>query len=255
MLSNPNVIISEVHKLYIQNLRDHLQNDLCHFDRTDSPALATFKSLVRSKFREGEPEGDIINYYLENINCLSESPKELKLIRDLQETQTPEERAALYAEYYCSTSSNEPDSASVRFKRKYEKIFLSPTPHDEVIAMMRKEVNETRDRKLKDLNAKLRELEMGQKAHLKQQQKKRDREVSEQIVDCSLEDCPIEINLNTDEVIECAVCEWLSEMSKEARVGQRERRQRTIYCSAEHADDDFVSYGPPCWLPSSIHSI
>jgi hypothetical protein len=108
---------------------------------------------------------------------------------------------------------------------------------------MRKEASEFQKNRVGKFKSQLSELQMAQNAHLKNKQRKLDRNgrerdnLRDQTVGCSLEDCMNEVNLMTDNIIECAICEWLA-----GKGGQNaERRERAIYCSIDHAESDFVS--------------
>jgi hypothetical protein len=141
--------------------------------------------------------------------------------------------------YYCRPAwADSPQQKA--FKAKYARMFGELIPHDEVLAAMEKEAADSHASKIDVLQREISELQMAQSAHLKVKAKKEekhermilDREPSPKMVQCSLDGCANEVNLLAD-TIECAICEWLHRKGGE--------RGRYVYCSVEHADEDFVS--------------
>jgi len=252
-LSEPDPSLEAVHSIFAAGLRHHLKNEHCTPRVSDLPSTITMKSILSNMFMEGEPTPSILDFYLSDLEGRVSETEVARFVAAMQKTKTPEDRARLYVLYYCSTSPNDPPVLR-DFKQKYARIFEALVPHDEVLAAMRKEAQEYQAKNMQQLEERLSALELGKKAHLKKEQRKNARnggDVIEQVVNCSLEGCPIEVNLMTEEVIECVVCEWMAE--KGGMDG--ERRERAVYCSVEHAEDDFVSISSrqPISFPLTIN--
>lgn len=240
-LDNPRRQLSEVHSLFKTGLRGHFKRDLCTPGKHESERLKTLRSLTISMFDDDTPLSVILKFYLSELNARAEDSETAKLLNLLQTTRSAEERAVIYIQLYCPPSLQ--DSPRQRnFKQKYTRLFEALTPHDEVVALMRKEADDYSKTRISEAQSRLSELKMAQNAHLKNKQRKLDRQrrgeesAREQVVDCVLEGCANEVNLVTSEVIECAICEWLAK--KEGQ--DSERRERAVYCSTEHAEADFV---------------
>lgn len=226
--NDPGSSLDDLHATFRSGLREYLKQDLC--SGTGAGQLE-----VTEIFSEQRPTGDILNACLSQAQQRAPNPDAAAFIAELQDTKTPEERAQLYIRYYCSSSWA--DSSSVKnFKSKYARMFEQLVPHDEVVDAMRKEAEGSQSSKLEGLRRQLNELEMAQSAHLKakakKDQKMRDREPTPGVVQCSLVGCANEVDLATDETIECAVCEWLERKGSE--------KGRAFYCCMEHAEEDFV---------------
>ncbi len=241
-LNEPDPSLEAVHSIFTARLRHHLKNEHCTPHVSDLPSTTTMKRILLNMFMEGEPIPSILNFYLSDLEGRVSETEAAQFVAAMQKTKTPEDRARLYVLYYCSNGPNDPPVLR-DFKEKYTRIFEALVPHDEVLVAMRKEAQDYQAKNVQhvqQLEERLGALELGKKAHLKKEQRKNARnggDVTEQVVNCSLDGCPIEINLMTEEVIECVICEWMAE--KGGMDG--ERRERAVYCSVEHAEDDFVS--------------
>lgn len=243
-LNKPDVDWNLIHKAFESGIRQHLRNDLCAVQPSDRPTSISSKQIMSAMYSDGTPLPKILKFYISELESRAPTEATAKMIRTLQSTRTAEERARLYIEYYCSSDPSDPPILR-NFKQKYARMFEALVPHDEVLKAMRKEVDEVQKSKAEKLQSQLSELQMAQNAHLKNKQKKLDRNGrghgnAQQMVDCMMEGCVNEVNLMTDEIIECFICEWLA-----GKGGQNgEGRQRAIYCSAEHAEQDFVCQSP-----------
>lgn len=240
--NDPQTPLDDLHVWFQAQIRGVVR-DICQAHGDISP------EALMEIFHDGRPTNASINIVLTQIQQNSPNPDAAAFTADLQKTKTPEERAQLYIKYYCSSSLND-SSLMKNFVAKYARIFEEQKPLDEVLKDMQKEAEDSQSSKLAGLRGELSELEMAQSAHMKAQarkdQKKRDREPSPGVAQCSLNGCANEINLATDEVIECAVCEWL-----ERRGSQK---GRAFYCSVEHAEDDFVSLFTSCTRSSAYEA-
>lgn len=245
VFDNPNgYSLDDAHFLSQSALRNHLKQDLCTAQPSDTSEINSLKYMISDVFNEGHSStGDIINRYLHSIHHASrENPDAGSFVEALQPTTTPEERAQIYIKYYCSPSYN--DTPPVKaFKSKYARIFESLAPHDEVLSAMRKEASDAQTSKVSKLRETLGELKMAQSAHLKGKKKKEEknqrmmeREPSPRMVRCALDVCVNEVDIVGGGVVECAVCEWL----------EKKGGGRTVYCSVEHAEADFVSFCYAC---------
>lgn len=243
-LNKPDVDWNLIHKAFESGIRQHLRNDLCAVQPSDRPTSISSKQIMSAMYSDGTPLPKILKFYISELESRAPTEATAKMIRTLQSTRTAEERARLYIEYYCSSDPSDPPILR-NFKQKYARMFEALVPHDEVLKAMRKEVDEVQKSKAEKLQSQLSELQMAQNAHLKNKQKKLDRNGrghgnAQQMVDCMMEGCVNEVNLMTDEIIECFICEWLA-----GKGGQNgEGRQRAIYCSAEHAEQDFETHDP-----------
>jgi hypothetical protein len=231
-----------VHTLFQTGLKSHLKNDLCTPHPQDDPTSTSLKKLAMDMYKDDAPLPTILKFYLSELEARAPSPEAAQFLVALQATKTPEERAPLYIQYYCSPDPQDPPVLR-NFKQKYARMFEALVPHDEVLSSMKKEADEFHKNKLGTFKSQLSELQMAQNAHLKNKQKKLDRtqgghgDTRDQMVECTLEGCMAEINLMTGEIIECVICEWLA-----GKGGQNgDRRERAVYCSVEHAESDFVS--------------
>ncbi|KAE8448747.1 hypothetical protein EG329_008962 [Mollisiaceae sp. DMI_Dod_QoI] len=228
--NNPGSSLDDLHATFRSGLREYLKQDLC----SGTGAAQRERTEI---FVEERPTADVLNACLDHAQQKAPNPDAAAFIAELQETKTPEERAQLYVKYYCNSSWI--DSSSVKnFKSKYARMFEQLVPHDEVVDAMRKEAEGSQLSKLEGLRRQLNELEMAQSAHLKakakKDQKMRDREPTPGVVQCSLVGCANEVDLATDETIECAVCEWLERKGSE--------KGRAFYCCVEHAEEDFEEH-------------
>jgi hypothetical protein len=243
-LNNPDgYSLEEVHALFLSALREHMKQDLCILQSTDSPETRALKSMTRDMFDNGRPTSEILSDYAAAVERNAPNPDAAAFAAALNDSKTKEERAQIYIDYYCSPSWRD-TSQQKNFKAKYARLFEQLIPHDEVVAAMKKEADDSQLSKIDGLQRDLGELQMAQSAHLKDKAKKEeksqrmmmDREPSPKMVQCSLDGCGNEINLLADAIIECAICEWLDRKGGE--------RGRYVYCSIQHADEDFVSFLP-----------
>lgn len=226
--NDPSSSLDDLHANFRLAVLEYLTQNLC-----SGPGLS--KDELSNMFKEGTSATEIITKCLEQAQQRAPNADAAAFIVELQDTKTAEERAQIYAKYYCSNSWA--DSSPVKnFKAKYARIFEQLVPYDEVVSVMRKEAEESQSSKISGLRRQLNELEMAQSAHLKakarKDQKMRDREPTPGVVQCSLVGCANEIDLATDETIECAICEWLERKGSD--------KGRAFYCCMDHADDDFV---------------
>ncbi|KAF8854368.1 hypothetical protein BDZ45DRAFT_747631 [Acephala macrosclerotiorum] len=225
--NDPQTPTDDLHAWFRSQIREVVR-DICQAREDISP------DALMEIFHDERPTNDSINIILTQLQQSAPNPDAAAFTADLQKTKTPEERAQIYIKYYCSSSPN--DSSLVKnFKAKYARMFEEQKPFDEVLNDMQKEAEDSKSSRLAGLRRQLNELEMAQSAHMKAQarkdQKRRDREPSPGVAQCSLDGCANEINLATEEIVECAVCEWLE------RKGSQ--KGRAFYCSVEHAEDDF----------------
>jgi hypothetical protein len=228
--NDPESSLDDLHSVFRSAVRNYLKQNL---GSKYGPSRAELEEM----FNEERSTSEILNTCLEKAQQRAPNRNAASFIAELQHIRTPEERAQLYAKYYCSYFWTDPSHVK-NFKAKYARMFEQLMPYDEVVAAMRKEAAESQSSKLAGLRRQLNELEMAQSAHLKAQarkdQKMRDREPSPGMVQCSLPGCANEVDLATDETIECAVCEWLERRGSE--------KGRAFYCCLDHAEEDFVSF-------------
>lgn len=237
---DPQVQQAEVKAIFDYGLKEHFKNDLCTFRVHDNETTKSLKKRTKEMFGANTPLSTILQFYLSN-DIRAKDPKTAELCQLLEQTRTLEERAAIYVQHYCPILPS--DSSTQRnFKQKYARIFESLAPHDQVVAAMRREADEYSRKEIEKLEARMSQLKMAQNAHVKNKQRKLERkrrgeeQSREQVVECAKEGCSNGVNLVTSEVIECAICEWLAKQGGH----ERERRQRAVYCMAEHAETDFV---------------
>ncbi|CZT50905.1 uncharacterized protein RSE6_11975 [Rhynchosporium secalis] len=234
--------LDDNHSFFRSVLRDHLKQDLCTVLPTDDAKIASFKYKTSDFFNEGRSTEEILDAYLGHVSTIAPSPEAAAFNSALQDSTTRDERAQLYVKYYCSSSWN--DSPAVKaIKTKHSRMFEALLPHDHVLALWRKDARDSQSTKLAELQGKLSDIKMAHSAYLKNKKKKAEKaEKDQRMVDreparieqCTLGGCPIEINLVTEEVIECAVCEWMDRKGGE--------RGRAVYCSVEHANEDFEEH-------------
>jgi hypothetical protein len=232
--------LEEVHTFFLSAFREHLKQDLCRPTPKDTSQTLSLKSNTAAQFDSGRPTADILSDYAAAVERNAPNPDAAAFASSINNSRTNEERAQIYANYYCRPSwADSPHQKA--FKVKYARMFESLIPHDEVLAAMKKEAEDSHASKIDVLQREISELQMAQSAHLKVKKKKEEkdqkmimleREESPKMVQCSLEGCTNEVNL-LGETIECAICEWLHRKGGE--------RGRYVYCSVEHADEDFVS--------------
>lgn len=242
MLNNPNgYSLEEVHALFLSTFRDHLKQDLCRPTTRDMPQLRALKSSTAAQFESGRPTADILSDYAAAIERIAPDPDAAAFAAAINNSRTKEERASVYSNYYCRPSwADSPQQKA--FKAKYARLFESLLPHDEVLSAMKKEAEDSHASKIDVLQREISELQMAQSAHMKVKAKKEEkdhkmtmeRDPSPKMVQCSLDGCANEVNLLSD-TIECAICEWLQ---------RKGGRGRFLYCSVEHAEEDFVSFLP-----------
>jgi hypothetical protein len=234
--------LEEVHALFISAFREHLKQDLCRPTSRDTPQIQGLKTSTAAQFDGGRPTADILSDYAAGIERSAPNPDAAAFASAINNSRTKEERATVYANYYCRPSwADSPQQKA--FKAKYARLFEALLPHDEVLSAMKKEAEDSHASKIDVLQREIGELQMAQSAHMKVKAKKEEkdhkmmmeREPSPKMVQCSLNDCANEVNLLSD-TIECAICEWLHRKGGE--------RGRYVYCSVEHADEDFVSFAP-----------
>jgi len=231
--------LKEVHALFQSTFREHLKQDLCTPVEKDTPQSFSLKSATAYQFDSGRPTADILSDYAAAIENIAPNPDAAVFASAINNSTSQEERARIYMNYYCRPAwADSPQQKA--FKAKYARMFEALVPHDEVLAAMKKEAADSQANKIDVLQREISELQMAQSAHMKVKAKKEekhermvlDREPSPKMVQCSLDGCTNEVNLLAD-TIECAICEWLHRKGRE--------RGRYVYCSVEHADEDFVS--------------
>ena len=231
------VHFDEVHEAH---LRGHLQLDFCTPRDTDNTDILSSKTRIAHMFQDGAPLNDIIDVYARDQLKLCPTPDARDFQFHMQNLKTPEERAQLYAKYYCTIEPQ--DSTAVKtMKGKYARQFSELIPHDIVLASMRKEANKLHEAEISKLRAKANEMQMAKSASMKE--KRRRAELADQrmlakneersrYAMCELHSCTNELDLHED-TMECVLCDWLA--SKDPT------RSRAYYCSLAHADEDFVS--------------
>jgi hypothetical protein len=231
--------LAELHVFFQSAFREHLKQDLCKSLAKDTPQTLSMKSATVAQFDSGRPTADILSDYAAAIERNAPNDDAAAFASAVNNSRTKEERAQVYMNYYCRPAwADSPQQKA--FKAKYARMFGELIPHDEVLAAMKKEAADSHASKIDVLQREISELQMAQSAHLKVKAKKEeknermilDREPSPKMVQCSLDSCANEVNLLAD-TIECAICEWLHRKGGE--------RGRYVYCSVEHADEDFVS--------------
>ncbi|KAL2069307.1 hypothetical protein VTL71DRAFT_15645 [Oculimacula yallundae] len=238
--NSPEVFSLEDNHAFFQSvLREHLKQDLCSVLPSDDANTTSFKYKTSDFFNEERSIDEILDAYLTHVATIAPSPEAATFNDALQDTTSREERAQLYIKYYCTPSVD--DSPAVKaIKTKHARMFGALLPHDQVLASWRKDAQDSQATKITEFQAKLSDIKMAQSAFLKS--KKRKAEKDQRVVDreparieqCALGECPIEINMLTDEVIECAICEWMDRKGGE--------RGRAVYCSVEHANEDFEEH-------------
>jgi len=242
-LNNPDgYSLEEVHALFQSAFREHLKQDLCTPVEKDTPQTFSLKSATAHQFDSGRPTADILSDYAAAIERIAPNPDAAAFASAINNSRSQEERAHIYMNYYCRPAwADSPQQKA--FKVKYARMFEALVPHDEVLAAMKKEAADSQANKIDVLQREISELQMAQSAHMKVKAKKEerhermilDREPSPKMVQCSLDGCANEVDL-LGATIECAICEWLHRKGGE--------RGRYVYCSVEHADEDFVSRLP-----------
>ncbi|KAK0110131.1 hypothetical protein ONS95_002784 [Cadophora gregata] len=234
--------LDDIHSFFQSVLREHLKQDLCTVLPTDDSKTTDFKYKTSEFFNEGHrATNEILDAYLDHVSTIAPNPDAAIASSRLQDTWNTESRARLYTAYYCSPiGPNEPPAAKA-IKAKHARMFEALVPHDEVLASWRKDAEDSQAAKISELQGKLSDIKMAQSAYLKNKKKKAekdqrmlDREPTPRIEQCALGGCPIEINLVMEEVIECAICEWMDRKGGE--------RGRAVYCSMEHANEDFEEH-------------
>ena len=237
--------MDDIHALFQAKIRHHLKRDLCWLRQgergVETAHSIVDKTMAAEKFDEGKPIKDILDFVLHSQLSSCQDPETAAFISQLQETKSPVERVPLYIKYYCNPSWND-TALQKNFKAKYARMFEDGVPHDEVVRAMKKEAGQTQDEELIGLKHRLAELQMAQSAHLKNKRKKAERkdrrdvdreEYEPKIAHCSFDSCENDINMESEGVIECALCDFLA--------SKTHSRRHFYYCSVRHADDDFVS--------------
>jgi hypothetical protein len=225
--------LEEIHALFQSTLREYLKQTLLAPKPSDNSDVYSYKSMAAGLLEQGKATNEVLKYY-HSAQLNSCNPSTASIVRALNNSQTPQESAQIYISLYCAPSpTDNPQQKNI--KQKYARLFEQLVPHDEVIAAWRKEAAASQDSKLAHLKGRLQELQMGQSAHLKDKARKaakaQRREPSPRVVACQREGCPLDVNISgSEEIIECAVCEWLE------RNGGR-----FYYCSFEHCEEDGVS--------------
>ncbi|KAH7308800.1 hypothetical protein BKA65DRAFT_519944 [Rhexocercosporidium sp. MPI-PUGE-AT-0058] len=232
--------LDDTHSFFQSVLREHLKQDLCTVLPTDSANITAFKYKTSDFFNEGRSTEEILDAYLGYASSIAPTPQAAAFNAALQDSTTKEERAQSYIDYYCASSWSDPPAVKA-IKAKHARMFEALVPHDQVLASWRKDAQESQTSKVAELQGKLSDIKMAQSAYLKNKKRKAekdqrmvDREPIPRIELCALRECPIKINLVTEEVIECAICEWMDRKGGE--------RGRAVYCSLEHANEDFEEH-------------
>jgi hypothetical protein len=257
MFNNPSVTLEAIHKRFQAELSQHLIQDLgavlpggqgdaveyeFDFERIfgEVPLETTLEMGLQAKTNvlASEPglDGRVGN------NVLQDPTHPAGFNVSLNNAKTAEQRAELYIAYYCTPVWN--DTPQQRnMKAKYSKLFESGESHDAVLQMWRKEAQDIKSRELDRLKQRLGELQMAQSAHLKNKARKiekdarmKDKEyvVVPRLVECSLPNCEVQMDVSKQGPIQCAVCDWLSRRSGD--------RRHFYYCSEDHVEKDFVSH-------------
>lgn len=222
-------------------LRDHLRNDFCTPHSTDRPENSAVRRMVADMFDNSFPLSEIISEYMKGQINASGSIDAATFLMQLQNTRDQESRATIYQHYYCNNDNS--DSSAVKaLKVKYGRQFGDFIPHDVVISAMREEAERSHSHGIDQLKSKVNELQMAKSASMKEQ-KRRAEQADQRMIDkhaetskhaeCSLPGCHVKIDL-MDETIECGLCDWLASKSSS--------RSRAMYCSIDHAEQDFVRY-------------
>ncbi|CAG8962013.1 hypothetical protein HYFRA_00014121 [Hymenoscyphus fraxineus] len=233
--------LKEMHRIFQSVLREHLKNDICATQPGDDADITKYKSATGNMLRNGRDIQDTIKYYTESQLQYSKVPGTAEFIKSLQGARNPTQRAQAYINFYCKIDPEDTPQQK-NFKNKYARVFESLTPHDEVVKAMKKEAADTQASKVSALQQEMDELQMAFSAHVKAKAKKaekeqriHDRELTPRYVSCNLEECPLDsINISNEEIIECAICEWLERKGR--------RRGPIYYCSVEHAEEDFADH-------------
>lgn len=228
--------LEEIHALFQSTFREYLKQILLAPKATDNSDINSYKSMAADLLEQGKATNEVLEYY-HTSQLNSCNPPTASIIRALNDSKTPRERAQIYISFYCTPSSTDtPQQKNI--KQKYARLFEQLIPHDDVLAAWHKEAAASQESKVADLRGRLQELQMGQSAHLKDKARKaanaQRREPSPRVVSCQREGCPLDVNISgAEEIIECAVCGWLE------RNGGRQGR--FYYCSFEHCEEDGVS--------------
>ena len=243
--------LEDIHAFFEARLRHHLKRDLCELrqgERGETAQSIVDKTMAAEKFDEGRPLQEILDSVLESHLSSCQDPEQAAFVSRLQNTKLPVDRFPLYIKYYCNPCWND-TALQKNFKAKYARMFEAGKPHDEVVRTMRTEAAQTQAEELSAWKHRLAELQMAQSAHLKNKRKKAERkdrkdlgreDYEPRVVHCSLKECESSIDVESEEAIECALCDYLARKSHS--------RTHFYYCSVQHAEEDFVSLLVP---PSS----
>lgn len=262
LLNRPDVPLDAIHDRFKAELRGHLEKDLCTVLPSDSPDVVRDKNHIKSLFDEGLDFNDILKCYIQAQRTRlayyddslrddgaaalpAEHPAGLNAA--IQDSKNADDRAGLYASYYCGQSwSDTPQQRNM--KAKYSKVFESGLSHDTVLGMWRRDAKGIKGREVERLKHGLGELQMAQSAHLKNKARKMEKDIrvkdrvyvdvpKPEPVKCSLEGCQVQMDAK-EGPIECAVCDWLVRQNPAVN-------RHFYYCSEEHAEEDFVSWPSP----------
>ncbi len=222
-------------RTFKKRLREHLKNDIC------SGLSECDREIYERMFGdESMPLQQILSIFLDE--SLSRAPNDdaAHFLSELQSTTTKEQRAKVYAGYYCTALPGD-SNAQKQFKQKYRERFEAGEDHDAVVRDMKIENEEVKKGRVKVHEGKLNDLQMAQKGHQKNQARKEEKrkliEEQKELEKCGFRGCDVVLDLVRDEGIECAVCEWILR-----RVRGHEGERGVVYCCVEHAKEDFVSF-------------
>ncbi|KAL3422748.1 hypothetical protein PVAG01_06904 [Phlyctema vagabunda] len=242
MFDTEGCTMKDVQERANQELRQHIKNDLIATD-SDSEPVRAYKQRAVELLNDGEDIDHVFDFLLAEQTKNLGDEDTARLAHEIQEAYTPTDRKAIYIRYYCTPSPN--DSKRVQnFKSKYTRQFQQELSHDTVLEAMRKEAQGSQIDDASHLHVRLNELQMAQSAHVKSLARKAEKDRKMQdfeptpepiTVPCTLPDCGIRVALEDEEYagpIECGLCDWLSQNSS--------TRQRVLYCSSQHAEQDFV---------------
>ncbi|KAI9644418.1 hypothetical protein NHQ30_007775 [Ciborinia camelliae] len=240
MFEQPQVYsLADIHKRADQELRAHLKKDLCAYRPDDSEDVAEFKDRTAMELDEGRDISKVLTSYLtEQIKSCP--PNQVDFILRINDTTTTEERIPIYVTYYCSPL--ETDSASIRnSKTRYARMFESGVPHDEVVAIIKKESTRTKEVEIAHLQSRLNALNLAQSAHLKAKAKKAKKDalksqrhqevIKESKALCSYDGCDEDVDLAVpDGALQCVLCDWIA-----SKVPEDRDHKRYYYCCPDHA--------------------
>lgn len=244
LLNNPNdVPLVDIHRQHNELLEEHLVHDLTAGMPSDPREIRAMQEMAFEAFQDhsgfdGADCRDQIMHFLSLLQERVPTKAMADSVRELQLTKGASERSRIYINYYCSPSPQD-TVAQKNFKTKFARMFDQGLTHDEVYELMEKEAHSSKEVSLRNYRNELEGLQgaLAAQQKLKKRKQEKDRRMVDQdpiprTTRCSLQVCVIDLDLSQTQ-LECAICQWLDAKGSGCT--------RFFYCSAEHADEDFVS--------------